>query len=59
MELADWIAMMHPGLAEPLAAWLDDTAGDLEAEQRTELETSSEFYAVTVARAILGEVADA
>lgn len=23
---ARWIALMHPGLAEPLAAWLEDTA---------------------------------
>lgn len=25
---ARWIAMMHPGLAEPLAAWLEKTAKD-------------------------------
>ena len=25
-ELAAWIALMHTGLAEPLAAWLEETA---------------------------------
>ena len=25
--LAAWIALMYPGLAEPLAAWLEETAG--------------------------------
>ncbi|WP_431897863.1 hypothetical protein [Nonomuraea sp. bgisy101] len=25
---ADWITLAHPGLAEPLAAWLDDHASD-------------------------------
>ncbi|WP_242890168.1 hypothetical protein [Actinomadura litoris] len=24
----EWITLMHPGLAEPLAAWLDDHADD-------------------------------
>lgn len=53
-----WIALMDPALADPLAAWFEDTAADMTTERRSEPTTSSEQYAVTVARAILGEVPD-
>lgn len=47
-----WIALMHPGLAEPLAEWLEHEAylvekRDLSAEGNT-------FHALKVARAING-----
>jgi len=51
---AAWIALAHPALAEPLAEWLEDTAGDFEAEHRTEPEMSNEFHALAVARVING-----
>jgi hypothetical protein len=43
MYLADWIALMHPGLAEPIAAWLEGCATDLDrAEAAAAAWTNSE-----------------
>ncbi|MEV7013463.1 hypothetical protein [Streptosporangium sp. NPDC051022] len=30
----DWVALAHPGLAEPLAAWLEEVADDAEKHAR-------------------------
>lgn len=45
--------LISPVLAEPLAAWLDDDASDMEVERRTKPATSQEDYALTFARSIL------
>lgn len=44
---AEWIALMGPALAEPLAEWLESVAAEGRASRRT--------GPMAVARAILGE----
>ncbi|MDH2424825.1 hypothetical protein [Sphaerisporangium sp. TRM90804] len=61
---APWIALMHPGLAEPLAAWLESCARQAASMTHPEDwgvcdEPGSVRYAVDVARAILGNTAPA
>jgi hypothetical protein len=49
---AEWIALTHPGLAEPLAAWLE-----MEAHMWDLRGNSAEgntFHALAVARVVLG-----
>jgi hypothetical protein len=60
--LADWIALMSPAVAEPLAAWLEGCAS--EASSMTDPddwsicdEPSSVRSALAVARAVLGGAA--
>jgi hypothetical protein len=53
-EDADWIALAHPGLAEPLAEWLEMEAHM--AERRGLSAEGNTFHALKVARAINGEV---
>jgi hypothetical protein len=50
---AAWITLVHPGLAEPLAAWLS-SIGETWVFQRQ----SARQQAVAIARVILGEVPD-
>jgi hypothetical protein len=47
---AEWIALMHPGIAQPIAAWLRDAA-----DWRSEEDDTVDEYALVVARAVLGE----
>ena len=56
---AAWIALMSPAVAEPLAAWLEATATDIEISEEDRKAGWSAFIspahpALTVARAILG-----
>jgi hypothetical protein len=49
---AQWIALMHPGLAKPLAVWLESWAG---VELREDGPYPDDwFHAVQIARAING-----
>lgn len=50
--LAEWIALMHPGQAEPLAEWLEHEA--YMAEKRGLSVEGNTFHAVKVARVING-----
>jgi hypothetical protein len=43
-----WVAALHPGIAEPLAVWLESFANDYE------LMDSMSAYPLAVARVILG-----
>lgn len=57
---ADWIALMSPAVAEPLAAWLDGCAGEAAAMSHPGHwgicdEPDSVQHAIAVARAVLGE----
>lgn len=60
---AAWIALAHPGLAEPLAAWLEETGRqyemapcDMPDGACNGCERRDDFvYAFDVARVILGE----
>jgi hypothetical protein len=59
---ADWIALASPGLAGPLAFWLDDTAEFLEGVEIThgfvtELALENSRHALAVARIILSREA--
>lgn len=55
-EDAHYIAAMHPGVALAVADWLDSWEG----EQLNEFDGNEDWtHAVTVARALLGEVPDA
>lgn len=47
-----WIATLNPSVATPLVAWLRDTAEDLRVGP---VENSSQQYALTLARTVLGE----
>jgi hypothetical protein len=51
---AAWIALMHPGLAAPLAAWLETCANDLADARHYVDEPNSCEHALAVARSILG-----
>lgn len=56
---AQWIAMMHPGVGEPLAAWLEDMAGFLDTTRQPDgtqprLALHNSRHALAVARALLG-----
>ena len=58
-KLAAWIALMHPGLAEPLAAWLSDSAEFLDGVTEahgtvTELALHNTRHQLAIARIILG-----
>lgn len=48
-EIAAWIALMHPGVGEPLAAWLEGIAATWDGVSRNHREA-----ALAVARAVLG-----
>lgn len=52
---AAWISLVHPGLAEPLAAWLDATA---EQYSRSGCEPAMADRALAVARTVLDQPAD-
>jgi hypothetical protein len=57
---ADWMAMVSPALAEPLAAWLEGCAGQAESMTHPDDfaicdEPGSVQDALAVARALLGE----
>lgn len=55
---AQWIAMMHPGLAEPLAVWLIWAASQASMnEDRAPRHRVNISDALDVARVILGEAA--
>jgi hypothetical protein len=54
---AAWIALMHPGLAEPLAAWLEQAAEAHDGLVRTGCGDAAELIyqpAIAVAQAING-----
>ncbi|MGV9779732.1 hypothetical protein [Streptosporangium sp. NPDC003464] len=52
---AAWIAAMHPDLAEPLAAWLDEAARHADMnEHRAPRHRRDLTWALAVARVILG-----
>ena len=62
----EYIAAMHPGVGQPLAAWLDETATEVKAAEGTEyaLHPSGGMFlsweaALAVARAINGGAPDA
>lgn len=58
---AAWIALMHPGLAEPLAAWLDFAAEYWRPEalaMKYPIRHDLQHRTLEIARAILGEAAD-
>jgi len=54
--VADWIALMHPGIGEPLAAWLESVAERLTATTHPEWQTTLEPHAFALADQILGKV---
>jgi hypothetical protein len=54
---AAWIALTHPGLAEPLAVWLEDAArqyDDFAKEYVADVAERVVWYALAVARVING-----
>lgn len=51
----EWIALAHPGLAEPLATWLEVMSGVAECDAERGFKTSAQTEAaLAVARVILG-----
>lgn len=52
--VADWVVLMQPALAEPLAAWLDSEAARLESTAHPEWHETVAPHAFAIARAING-----
>ena len=53
---APWIALVHPGVGEALAAWLESVAERLTATTHPEWQATFEPHALAVADQILGKV---